>query len=96
MQAGEGKREREREFQAGSSLSAEPHSGLNLDPEITTELKSRMGRLINWATQAPPSHLLLIIAGTPEYGEILLLWLCCIIRQEKGYQSEPNLITPGF
>ena len=51
-------RQRERESQAGSTLSAEPDVGLH----PTTlgswpELKSRYGRSTNWATQVPPSLL---------------------------------------
>ena len=50
----EGQREREREIQADSMLSAEPDMGLDLKTlRSGPELKSRVGHLTHWATKAP-------------------------------------------
>ena len=58
--AGEEHREREgeRESQAGSTLSAEPDTGLNLTTvKSWPELKSRVGHSTDWATQVPLCHI---------------------------------------
>ena len=53
--AGEGQREKDRESQAGSALSAQNHVwGSNWQTmKSWPELKSRIGCLTDWATQAP-------------------------------------------
>jgi len=54
-------REGERESQAGSAFRAEPDVGLNLmTVRSWPELKSRVGGLTNWATQAPQHSIIFL------------------------------------
>ena len=61
--AGEGQRERERESHTGSTLSVQSLT-LGSIPGTTRswpELKSRVRRLTNWATQVPPHQNMMFI-----------------------------------
>ena len=54
MQAGEEQRDRERESQAGSTLSAQsPHGSITGTMRSWPALKSRVGCLSDWAIQVP-------------------------------------------
>ena len=56
LSGGGAEREKERESQAGYTLSTEPNTGLDFTTlRSWPEPKSRVRRLTNWATQTPPS-----------------------------------------
>ena len=89
---GEGQRERERESPASSTLSAEPNAGL--DPRTLRprpELKSRVGRLTNWATQAPLD--LRVLHSSHMLGSTLV-W--SLLRKQKKERKKERVCPQGL